>query len=125
MKEIAQRLGEVERSLAAKKGKFDLFALFLRHDAPDVWDLVVAAKWIDVDRPAALKEITKHVQTALRADITKLSRVSIVDRDSAAARAVASAVDVEHGLAEVRNGNFFGLNIDHAYFITSRVQRAA
>jgi hypothetical protein len=50
-------LRKLEEALAAEHGPFTLFALFLREGAPDVWDVVVAAAWIDRDEPAALWEI--------------------------------------------------------------------
>ncbi len=40
--------------MAAEKGAFDLFALFLREDAPNKWDLLIAADWIDQDKAGAI-----------------------------------------------------------------------
>jgi hypothetical protein len=45
MRDLAVKLRGLERTLSEEKGPFNLFALLLREDAPDVWDLVVAAKW--------------------------------------------------------------------------------
>ena len=42
---MAQRFGSLEAEIAQKKGDFSLFALFLREDAPDRWDLLVSAPW--------------------------------------------------------------------------------
>ncbi|MEO5767237.1 MAG: hypothetical protein ABIS92_02710, partial [Polyangia bacterium] len=96
-----------------------LFALFLREDAPDVWDLVVAAKWIEDDRPAALADISRRVRDSLRADeITKISRVVIVERTDPALEAIA-AMHAGHGIVEVANSTFFGLAIRHAFIITA------
>ena len=55
MKAFAEKLVPVERQIAAEKGAFLLFALFLREDAPDVWDLVVAAPWIEANKSEALR----------------------------------------------------------------------
>ena len=80
MKKLAEKLSRLERTLSQEKGVFNLFALFLREDAPDVWDLVVAAKWIEDDEPAALLEISKRVQAFLSAhEITKISRVVVIN----------------------------------------------
>ena len=72
MRELAEKLGRLERILSEEEGPFDLFALFLREDAPDVWDLVVAAKWIDADEPSALAAISRRVSASLRPDAGSL-----------------------------------------------------
>jgi hypothetical protein len=122
MRELAEKLGRLERTLSEEEGPFDLFALFLREDAPDVWDLVVAAKWIDADEPAALAAISRRVSASLRPDeITKISRVVVVERTDPALKAITSAMSVDHGLAEVANNTFFGLAIRHAFIITAHL----
>jgi hypothetical protein len=119
MKALAEKLRGLEQVVADEKGPFDLFALFLREDAPDVWDLVVAAEWIEEDQSQALAELSKRVRAYLRPDeITRISRVVIVERANPAVKAIASAVSVTHGVAEVANSNFFGLAIKHAFIIT-------
>lgn len=122
MKDLAEKLSRLEGALSEEKGPFNLFALFLREDAPDVWDLVVAAKWIEEDRPAALADISRRVRDSLRADeITKISRVVVVDRTDPALKAITSATSIEHGIAELANGTFFGLAIRHAFIITANL----
>ena len=37
------RLRKAMRDIAAEKGEFTLFGLFMRTDAPGTWDLVVSA----------------------------------------------------------------------------------
>jgi hypothetical protein len=116
MKAIADKLRGLERKLSDEKGPFDLFALFLREDAPDVWDLVVAANWIDEAPSRAVAEISKRVRGVLGpTSITRLSRVVHVAMDNPAIGAISSAVSVEHGIAEVRSSNFFGMQIKHAF----------
>lgn len=126
MNEIVEKLREIERGLATTKGRFDLFGLFLREDAPDVWDLVVAGSWIEQDKADALREISSTLKQRLTAgELTKLSRVVIIDATNPALRAIANTLGVEHGMASVKDSNFFGLAIKEAFIITSRVQDAA
>ena len=121
MKEIAERLKANEESMAEEKGPFDLFALFLREDAPNKWDLVVAAEWINENKESALKYIAKNIQDALSQDeLLSLSRIAIIDESNPALEAFHRAVRVEHGMAEIQDSNFFGLEIKHAYLITSK-----
>jgi hypothetical protein len=122
MKDLAEKLARLERTLSQEKGVFNLFALFLREDAPDVWDLVVAAKWIEADRPAALLEISKRVRAFLSADeITKIARVVVVQRTNPALKAITSAISLDQGVGEVANSTFFGLAIRHAFIITAQL----
>lgn len=126
MRDLAEKLRGLERTLSEEKGTFNLFALFLREDAPDVWDLVVAAKWIEDDRAAALADISRRVRDSLRADeITKISRVVVVERTDPALKAIASTMSIEHGIAEVANSTFFGLAIRHAFIITAELNPPA
>lgn len=120
MNEIVEKLRKLHLSVAKLKGEFDLFALFLREDAPDVWDLVVAGRWIEADPQAALKYLSKRVQKALGPDITRLSRVVIIGPDSPALAAVTSAMAVQGGGAvEVRDSVLFGLAIRHGLIMAS------
>jgi hypothetical protein len=105
-----------------RRRALQFLALLLREDAPDVWDLVVAAKWIEDDRPAALADISRRVGASLRPDeITKISRVVVVERTDPELKAIASAMPIDHGLAEVANSTFFGLAIRHAFIITAQL----
>lgn len=121
MKEIVEKLKQQEEIMAKEKGPFDLFALFLREDAPGKWDLVVAAEWIEKDKETAFKYIAGIVQKTLsKEQLLKLSRIAIVDESNQALEAFHRAMHVEHGVAEIQDSNFFGLQIKHVYLITSR-----
>lgn len=121
MKELVNKFIELEQKLSAEKGGFSLFALFLREDAVDKWDLLVAAPWIELDRKGSLPYITKHIQTMFTPEeLTRLSRVVLIQQTNPALAAINRAMGIEHGTAEVQNSNLFGLQIKHAYIITSQ-----
>jgi hypothetical protein len=121
MKQIVEKFQKEEASITAEKGAFDLFALFLREDAPNKWDLLVAADWIDRDKSNAIKYLAKRVQHILsKKELLLLSRIVIIEESNPALAAFNSAFQVEHGSAEIQNSNFFGLQINHAYLITSK-----
>ncbi|KPK72824.1 MAG: hypothetical protein AMJ79_15475 [Phycisphaerae bacterium SM23_30] len=121
MKEIVQKLKDKEIEIAKEKGPLYLFALFLREDAPDNWDLVVAAPWINKDKSDSLKFIASKIQETLdHKELVKLSRIVIIDDTNPALEALHKAIHVEHGTSEIHNSNFFGLPISHAYIITSQ-----
>jgi hypothetical protein len=121
MKKLVEKLIEGEMSMSQKKGTFHLFALFLREDSPDKWDLVVAAPWIDKDKEAALKYIAQNIQKSLEKDeLLKISRIVMIDEGNPALSALQRAFRTEHSLTEIKNSNFFGLQIKHAFIITSK-----
>ncbi len=119
--ELASNFTRLESRIAEEKGDFALFALFLREDVPDRWDLIVSAPWVGSDKQAALDYLIGRIKTLLSPqDLTALSRIVIVDPDDAAVSDLNRAIHVEHGTAEVRDSSFFGLPIKHAYIITSK-----
>jgi hypothetical protein len=133
MRELLDRFIQLERTLALEKGEFALFALFLREDAGSgsgtsgysgysaKWDLIAAAPWIEGDRREALPYITRSIQQVFTAaELSQLSRIVLVDLANPEVAAINRAVSVQHGQAEIRDSNFFGLQIKHAYIITSQ-----
>ena len=53
-------------------------------------------------------------------ELLKLSRIAIIESHEPALAALQQAIQTEHGIAEIKDSNFFGLQIKHAYIITSR-----
>ena len=121
MKQLVEKLVPLEREISADKGEFALFALFLREDAQDRWDLVVSASWIEADKKKALDYLVNQLQPRLKPqELLSISRIVLIDEDNPALEAIHKAIRAEHGTTEVRNSNFFGLQIEHAYIITSK-----
>ncbi len=118
--EFPAKLGRLEAKVAATKGPFALFAIFMREDVPDRWDLVVSAPWVS-DKGDALTYLLESIKEDLGAEeLTNLSRIVFVDPNEIAVQNLNRAINVEHGSVEVKDSNFFGLPIKHAYIITSK-----
>ena len=123
MKEQAEKLRDIEKELSDSKGPFELFALFLREDAPGKWDLIISADWARYDKRAAINLVVEKIREVFTdQEMLMVSRIVILDKDDAALKALHSAVQVKHGLAEISDSNFFGLAIKHAYLITTKRQ---
>lgn len=121
MKDIATKLRDIEKKMSEKKGAFNLFALFMREDAENKWDLLVSSKWISKNKPESLKYIASNVQDALtQKELVKISRIVIIDNDNSALDSIHQSLATEHSITEIRNSIFFGLPIQHAYIITSQ-----
>ncbi len=121
MNERVERLRQMEREISDEKGEFYLFGVFLREEAPDTWDLVVAAPWAMTDQKEVYRYLASKVQEHFSTqELAQLSRIVIVNPDNPGLDAITRAVVTQHGAAEVKNCSFFGLEIKHAYIITSR-----
>lgn len=126
MKAFVEKLRVIERDLSTEDGPFLLFALFLREDPADYWDLLVAAPWMEADKGKALRSIASKLQAAAAPDeLAKLSRIVIVEDTAPALAAIQSAISVEHGLTEIKDSSFNGLKIKHAYVITSQREKSS
>jgi hypothetical protein len=121
MKEQIEKLQKVEMNLSRSKGRFELFALFLREDSPDKWDLLVAADWARGNKKSSINTIIEEIRKELSdQELLKLSRIIILDKNDKALKAIHQAMKIEHGLAEFLDSNILGLAIKHAYLITSQ-----
>src|SRR5438552_15438902 len=119
--ELTEKFAELESHIAQEKGPFALFALFMREDAPDRWDLIVSAPWTGDDKRSTVNYFVTQIKSRLgEPELTSLSRIVVVDPQDAAVQAINRAIQIEHGTVEVRDGNFFGLPLKQAYIITSK-----
>jgi hypothetical protein len=110
--------------IAETKGPFDLFALFLREDAPDRWDLVVSAPWIEEGRLVSFAELVQLLAQHLGEEqMQELSRVVSIERDNPGLDAILRAVAVEPSITEIRDSVFFGLRIRHAFIFQAKRSR--
>jgi hypothetical protein len=64
MKDLVRKIGSLVQPITDEKGDLSFFGLVLREDA-SVWDILVAAKWIDENRKQALDYLVSRVQYIL------------------------------------------------------------
>src|SRR5256886_8465019 len=123
--ELTERFAELESRIAEEKGPFALFALFMREDAPDRWDLIVSAPWAGEDKRSVGDYFVGQIKSRLgEQGLTSLSRIVVIDPQDAAVQALNRTIQIEHGRVEVRDSTFFGLTVKHAYIITSQRPQA-
>ena len=125
MKEIVDKLLAVEAELSEERDEFNLFALFLREDAGNKWDLLVSADWVSENKADSIKLIAQRVQEKLETnELLNLSRIVVIDVENPALESFHRAVSEEHGSVEINSGIFFGLHIKRAIVISSRKNTA-
>ena len=126
MKELVEKLMVIEKETSTEKGDYDLFALFLREDSSNKWEILVSAGWINNNKDEALKYLAQKIQQVFTQDeLFQISRIVIIEKNNPALPALQQVISIEHGAAEIKDSNFFGLQIKHAFLITSKRSQAA
>ena len=123
--EFTEKFTELEVHIAEEKGPFALFALFMREGAPNCWDLIVSAPWAGEDRPSVVDYSVSQIKSRLGAHVLMyLSQIVVINPQDPAVQALNRAMPIEHGRVEVRDSDFFGQTVKHAYIITSQRPQA-
>jgi len=121
MSDIFTALEEIERELSQQRGPFTLFAVFERQDIPNRWDVLVAAPWIEQDNERALRLLAAEMKKRLPpSEMTRVSRIVLLDANDASVRAITSTHSVEHSRTPFNEASDYGLPADRGYLITSR-----
>lgn len=108
----------IKNEIKKAKGDFTLFGLFLRDDAPNKWDLLIAAPWAEADKQGALRFIADLLTKRLdQAELFLLSRLVILEHDSPVLRAIYAAVSIKDSIGHFENCNLNGLQVKHAYIL--------
>ena len=122
---LIEKFARLEAEIAQEKGDFTFFALFMREDVSDRWDLIVAAPWVGEDKRGAVDYLVDQIKSRLGGEyLVCLSRIVPADPDHVAVQDLNRTIQVEHGNVEVRDSNIFGQAIKRAHIITSKLPPA-
>lgn len=122
---LIEKFARLEAEIAQERGDFAFFALFMREDVPDRWDLIISAPWVGEDKRGAVDYLIDQIKSKLgKEDLIWLSRIVPADPDHVEVQDLNRAIQVEHGNVEVRDSNFFGQAIKRAHIITSKLPSA-
>jgi hypothetical protein len=116
MKSTVKKLGLLAKKIAHEQGNWTLFALVLPTDT-FVWDVLVAAEWIEKNNTYALKYIAQEIQHALTKD-ELLSVGGIVLLDNSSLSDSSGEMNSETGWEE-NNVDLFGRQVQKAYIFTA------
>jgi hypothetical protein len=127
MRRLAKKMVALERDISRERGDFSFFALFVREDSPNHLDLVAAAPWLKENEKEFRIYLAKELQSRLdHQELLALSAVVCLNEDDSNLKraqqdlAEEHEIDVEHGLAELRDEVLFGMDMKRAYIITSK-----
>lgn len=125
MKTIIEKLKKIIVSLEESHGPILIFALFLREDPLDKWDIVTSASWLDASNMNSYNLVSSKIQESLSStELTKLARVVILDKDDL-------VVNYLQDNFSITNGNYedipaheltsrFGFTITQAFLLRCR-----
>jgi len=114
-------LRKAMHEIAAKKGGFTLFGLFMRSDALGTWDLVVSAPWLEKGKLKATSEFVRLLTDSIGEPALRyFSRVQTISKDDPALKAILAAFSVDDGEVRVQKSNLFGLEIEDAIIFRAR-----
>ena len=92
------------------------FALFLREDSPDKWDLLISAVWLEHIKLKSFGEfIDGFKQIIGEEESMKLSRIVPLNRDEEGLWTILDSVRATRGIEEIRDVSFFGVGVKHGY----------
>jgi hypothetical protein len=120
-------LRKAMHELAARKGNFTLFAVFMPVGAPlmaagdpGTWDLVVAAPWLEGNTLKALQELLPLLQKSLgRKALGQFSSIQVVPANDPRIRFILKAFPVEDGELQIQNTDLLGKLIERGVIFRS------
>src|SRR5229473_2174665 len=121
-----EKLQKFMKQMEARKGRFTLFGLFLREDSPGLWDLVLAAPWLENGKLKALGEFVQKMSDAFgQEEVMYFSRIVTLNHDDPSLRAILSEMGSVKKPVEKQGHDLFGLPIEHAVILRAGQPKAA
>ena len=95
---INATLRKAMHEIAAEKGDFTLFAIFMRSDSPGTWDLVVSAPWLEKGQLIATSELVELLSDSIGEEsLHDFSRIAAVGKDHPAVKFILANLPVSEG----------------------------
>jgi hypothetical protein len=111
---------EVRRRMVADKGEFALFAMFLRENAQDVWDLVASAPWTDPADVESYQTFYRYLGKVLSVEEFKgIARVVILNISDPYVRDFCEQHENRERFVPIRNFSFGKLQVLIGYVLAA------
>jgi hypothetical protein len=108
MKEILEKIKSIVVALEKEHGPILIFALFLREDPLEMWDIVVSASWLSPGDMNAYNTIIDKFQGVLtEADLMQFSRVVILEDNDPVVSFLQDSCTITNGHIETFSGDVF------------------
>jgi hypothetical protein len=121
LEKVAEKLTGVAEKIQAHKGPLELFGLFHREGPLDLWDIVIAAKWLKAGIGASFAYVADHLREALtEEEMTEISRIVILEHDGTVLQSFRENFGNRTGLADIHFVTEGGAIIRQVYIIVNR-----
>ena len=123
---VDNKFKSIAKEVAEERGEPSLFALFLREDAENKWDLVVAAPWLNTDKIEDINYIADKLKHHL--DVSELlfiSRIILLDIYDPIVQSINNYCRVKPG-GSLELYDLFSIGLPffkHAYILTSQSEK--
>ena len=127
IRHLMEKLRSLEKEIADERGDFSLFALFLREDAENRWDLVLSALWLNADSLEDINYIANKLKYRLgENELLFISRIVLLNLSDPIVKIINNNWGISRGGSlELNDPQIFntGLPFKHAYIIISRSEK--
>src|SRR2546422_6259067 len=120
--DFIQKLIALEKSIAAEKGDFSLFAIAKRAEGIGLWDVIVSAPWAGKKEKEVIDFIFSKMKEILTPDdLMLISRIEVFAPDNPSVRQIYQLIKepVKHGNVELSSWTLSNIPVSHAHIITA------
>ncbi len=125
MKETVEKLKSMISFLEKEKGPLLIFALFLREDALEKWDIIISAEWLNSKEMSSYKLISSKLQGTLNeSELLQFSRIVLLDPEDPVVSFLLDLQTIKNGGYKEFSGEVlsdkFKFTIKRAYLLRSQ-----
>jgi hypothetical protein len=108
MNSLLDKLKLVMQALEKANNPFLIFALFLREEPLEQWDVVVSATWLNSSEIDSYKKVSSEIQTSLTSEeLMQLARVVILNPNDTLVVSLQNEFSVKNGKPKDVSSEFF------------------
>jgi len=109
------------RRIAAERGDFWLFGLFMRTETLGMWDLVVAASWLEAGQLKAVSEFVKLLSDRIGEEsLREFARVATLPQDSEFLDFITRSMPNVNSEQRLRSTDLLARGIEEAIILQTR-----
>ncbi len=125
VQEIIEKLKAAMTSLEKEKGPLLIFALFLREDSFEKWDIIISGTWLNSKEMSAYKLISSKLREVLdESELLQFSRIVLLDPEDPVVSFLLDQQTIKNGGYKELSGEAlsdkFKFTIKRAYLLRSQ-----
>lgn len=129
MNSLLENAKKVVLELEKEHGSILVFALFLRTEPLERWDVVVSASWLNASDMNAYQLVGSKLQSVLNdEELLQISRIVILDEEDPAISFLQETISITNGKIEEQPSeplsNRFGFTIKQAFILRCKKENS-